>query len=192
MLTHKRHHTPHLIGNQWCVLWIFCKQLMCYLKLHSTFHSVNVRFYCRVRLQWRWISVPFIGVYYTIIPILQTYTRSHIYHRTHPFGHVSQHRHTHQATLIPHIRSHLHIPSSRILIFVELYVGSPWSVGTPDIHKSTSHLINNFHIWGRCQGIPPSPDGSNMPVLQIYTHPSLFKYSLKNTVSLFTIANNME
>ena len=49
-------------------------------------------------------------------------------------------------------------------------------------------MINNFHIWGRRQGIPPSPDGSNMPVLQIYTHPSSFKYSLKKThISLITI-----
>ena len=39
--------------------------------------------------------------------------------------------HTHQASLVPHIRSHLHNPSSRIHIFAELHVGSLWLVGTP-------------------------------------------------------------
>ena len=57
--------------------------------------------------------------------------------------------------------------------------GIPWRL--PQIWKLF------IKVWGRCQGIPPSPDGSNMPVLQIYSHPSSLKYSLKNThISLIT------
>ena len=55
-----------------------------------------------------------------------------------------------------HICSHLHIPPSRIHIFVELHVGSRWSVGTPWHISIYPTLDNNLHIWGRRQGIPPS------------------------------------
>ena len=61
--------------------------------------------------------------------------------------------HTHQASLIPHICSHLHIPSRCILKFVKWNVGPHWSVGSP-WQTSTPHSIDNFHISGRRQGIP--------------------------------------
>ena len=66
--------------------------------------------------------------------IHNTHTITRLPQRIHLYSIVSWQRlpaHTHQASLVPHIRSHLHNPSSRIHIFAELHVGSLWLVGTP-------------------------------------------------------------
>ena len=95
--------------------------------------SVNV---LRVLPQW-WRYIMSIHRGLLINPTLNPgdipSTHTHVYHieyvRTVTYPNLDS-PHTHQALLIPHIRAHLHIPSSCIHIFVELHVGSRWSVGT--------------------------------------------------------------
>ena len=148
-----------------------------------------------MRLQRKWISRPFIGVYYTISPTgnnpPNTHTISCLPHNmsdqsliptSTPRAHSPSHTHSSHTLLFAYpFLTHTH--NCRIACWIPLI---SWN---PLIYISLPHtLMNNFHIWGRRQDIPPSPDRSNMPVLQIYTHPSSFKYSLENThISLITI-----
>ena len=101
-------------------------------------------------------SVPFIGVYYLhnksraiiLSHTLPRLSQSIMHTRTGACPGIESH--SSQAFSHPdaHIPAHLHISSSCILIFVEWWA---W------ILTCTPCLMNNFHIWSRRQGNPPSP-----------------------------------
>ena len=127
------------IAYQWVCIWHRASFVKSKYNLHCNVSfdtTVNVlSFMC---LQEGWIPCPFIGIYSILSPtggiIHNTHTITRLPQRIRLYSIVSWQRlpaHTHQASLVPHIRSHLHNPSSRIHIFAELHVGSLWLVGTP-------------------------------------------------------------